>query len=49
VPVREQVTEKLKSGYVVREEEGATHEMRQEGVPREPMDHHKQKKKDAER
>jgi hypothetical protein len=47
--VREQVTEKLKSGYVVREEEGATHEMRQEGVPREPMDHHKQKKKDAER
>jgi predicted DNA-binding WGR domain protein len=30
------VTEKLKSGFVVNEDEGAAQQMRQEGMPREP-------------
>ena len=39
------VTEKLKAGFVVGDE-GAARQMRQEGVPREPLPHtpHKEKK-----
>ena len=37
----ESVTQKLTSGYAVREGEGAAAGMRQEGVPREPLEHGK--------
>jgi hypothetical protein len=35
------VVEKLKGGFVPHEGEGAAADMRQEGVPREAMDHSK--------
>ena len=37
----ESVAHKLTSGYAVREGEGAAAGMRQEGVPREPLEHGK--------